>query len=65
MYFAVSRFAAFLVTACCAFAADRFPVDWAKVNTELLEHYTALLRIDTSNPPGNETKAVNYLKGVL
>jgi len=65
MHFAVSRFAAFLAAGCCALAADRFPVDWTKVNAELLEHYTALLRIDTSNPPGNETKAVTYLKGVL
>lgn len=46
-------------------AADRFPVDWTKVNPELMEHYTTLVRMDTSNPPGNETKAVNYVKGVL
>jgi len=30
-----------------------------------LRHYTALLRIDTSNPPGNETAAAKYLAGVL
>ncbi len=63
--FAARRFAASLLTACAALAADRFPVDWTKVNAELMEHYTALLRIDTSNPPGGETKAVNYIKGVL
>jgi acetylornithine deacetylase/succinyl-diaminopimelate desuccinylase-like protein len=59
------RFAALLLLAGSAYAADRFSVDWAKVNSELLEHYSALIRIDTSNPPGNETKAANYLKGVL
>jgi acetylornithine deacetylase/succinyl-diaminopimelate desuccinylase-like protein len=48
-----------------ALAADRFPVDWTKINPELLEHYSDLVRIDTSNPPGNETKAVNYVKAVL
>jgi acetylornithine deacetylase/succinyl-diaminopimelate desuccinylase-like protein len=48
-----------------ALAADRFPVDWTKINPELLEHYSDLIRIDTSNPPGNETKAVNYVKAVL
>jgi acetylornithine deacetylase/succinyl-diaminopimelate desuccinylase-like protein len=45
-----------------AFAADRFPVDWPKLDRELLEHYSALIRIDTTNPPGNETKAVTYIK---
>jgi acetylornithine deacetylase/succinyl-diaminopimelate desuccinylase-like protein len=48
-----------------AFAADRFPVDWQKLDRELLEHYSALIRIDTSNPPGNETKAVNYIKPIF
>src|SRR5262245_58910032 len=46
-------------------AADRYPVDWAKLEPETLVHYVDLLRIDTSNPPGDETKAVNYLKPIL
>jgi acetylornithine deacetylase/succinyl-diaminopimelate desuccinylase-like protein len=40
-------------------------VDWSAVNQETLRHFTALLRIDTSNPPGNETAAAKYLAGVL
>src|SRR5712671_5605414 len=40
-------------------------MDWQKVNPETLEHYTRLLKIDTTNPPGNETRAVEYLKTVL
>lgn len=32
---------------------------------ETLRHFTALLKIDTRNPPGNETKAVEYLKQTL
>jgi acetylornithine deacetylase/succinyl-diaminopimelate desuccinylase-like protein len=32
---------------------------------ETLEHFQALLRADTRNPPGNETRAVDYLRGVL
>jgi acetylornithine deacetylase/succinyl-diaminopimelate desuccinylase-like protein len=36
-----------------------------KLNAETLRHFTALLRIDTSNPPGNETEAAKYLAGVL
>ncbi|HXJ41279.1 MAG TPA: M20/M25/M40 family metallo-hydrolase [Bryobacteraceae bacterium] len=40
-------------------------VDWKKEQAEVLAHYRSLIRIDTSNPPGNETKAVEYLKKVL
>jgi acetylornithine deacetylase/succinyl-diaminopimelate desuccinylase-like protein len=32
---------------------------------ETLRHFQALLRIDTSDPPGNEAPAVDYLKSVL
>ena len=46
-------------------AQDRYPVDWPAVETESMEHFSALLRIDTSNPPGNETEAARYLQGVL
>src|SRR5580658_5218590 len=34
-------------------------------NPELLRHYRALIQINTSSPPGNETLAVEYLKKVL
>ena len=40
-------------------------LDWAKYDAETLEHFQALLRLDTSNPPGNEARAVAYLKAVL
>lgn len=40
-------------------------VDWDAVRTESMEHFKTLLRIDTSNPPGNETAAVTYLRGIL
>lgn len=39
--------------------------DWSKVDGETLQHFRALLQIDTANPPGNETRAVDYLKQVL
>src|ERR1041384_4982317 len=41
------------------------PIDWKAVEAETLRHFEALVRIDTSNPPGNETRAVEYLKHVL
>jgi len=31
----------------------------------LLHHYQALVRIDTTDPPGNETRAVEYIQQVL
>jgi acetylornithine deacetylase/succinyl-diaminopimelate desuccinylase-like protein len=39
--------------------------DWAKVESETVEHFVNLIRLDTSNPPGNETIAAEYLKKVL
>ena len=33
--------------------------------TEAVQFLTDLVRIDTSNPPGNEVKAANYIKSVL
>jgi len=39
--------------------------DWAKIEEETMRHFQAILRLDTSNPPGNETLVVDYLKSVL
>lgn len=41
-------------------AADRTALE-----AETLEHFQGLLRTDTSSPPGNEIRAVEYLKQVL
>lgn len=46
-------------------AADRFPVDWSKLEPETMDYYTSVIKIDTSNPPGDETKVVDYLKPIL
>ena len=40
-------------------------VDWDKAKTETLLHYQSIVRMNTSNPPGNETSVVNYLREVL
>ena len=39
--------------------------DWPRLEAETLQHFQALLRFDTSNPPGNEKLAADYLKQVL
>ena len=39
--------------------------DWAAVEEETLKHFRALLRFDTSDPPGRELPAAEYLRDVL
>jgi len=46
-------------------AAEPGTIDWRKVDPEALRHFTALLRLNTTNPPGNETRAAEYLREVL
>ena len=36
-----------------------------KLEPEILERFTELLRIDTSNPPGNETRAAKAIQAML
>jgi acetylornithine deacetylase/succinyl-diaminopimelate desuccinylase-like protein len=38
------------------------PVNWKQQEAETLRHYRALVQLDTSSPPGNETRVVDYLK---
>jgi len=39
--------------------------DFTKAHEEALHFLSELVKIDTSNPPGNEVKAAEYIKGVL
>ncbi|MGH9255265.1 MAG: M20/M25/M40 family metallo-hydrolase [Vicinamibacterales bacterium] len=39
--------------------------DWSRVEDETLRHFQALVRFDTSDPPGNEKPAADYLRQVL
>jgi acetylornithine deacetylase/succinyl-diaminopimelate desuccinylase-like protein len=39
--------------------------DFAKARDDAVQFLQGLVRIDTSNPPGNETKAAEYLKAIL
>ncbi len=40
-------------------------VDWKSIEEETMRHFQEILRIDTSDPPGHEAPAVEYLKTVL
>jgi acetylornithine deacetylase/succinyl-diaminopimelate desuccinylase-like protein len=39
--------------------------EWAKLDEETLRHFQAMVRIDTTDPPGREAPLVEYLKKVL
>ena len=39
--------------------------DWSKINDEALRHFQALVQIDSSDPPGNETHVAEYVKKTL
>jgi acetylornithine deacetylase/succinyl-diaminopimelate desuccinylase-like protein len=48
-----------------AAATQNYPLNWSAVNAETLKHFCALIRINTSDPPGSETAAAKYLERVL
>lgn len=58
----VMRKLAALALVACTLGAQAPTVNWATLNPEILEHFSNLVKIDTTSPPGNETKAVEYLK---
>jgi acetylornithine deacetylase/succinyl-diaminopimelate desuccinylase-like protein len=39
--------------------------DWPAIEAETMRHFQALLRFDTSDPPGGEKPAADYVKDVL
>src|SRR5688500_14470722 len=45
-------------------AQSRQP-DWAKIDEETLRHFQAILKLDSTDPPGKEDHVVAYLKEVL
>src|SRR4051794_13410118 len=53
-----------VLAASCA-SAQGTRVNWEKQKPEVLQRFQDLIRINTSSPPGNETKAVDYLREVL
>ena len=39
--------------------------DWDAINEETLRHFRTLLQFDTSDPPGRELPAAEYIRDVL
>lgn len=46
-------------------AAQVSEPDWAEVEDETLRHFRTLLQFDTSDPPGRELPAAEYIRDVL
>jgi acetylornithine deacetylase/succinyl-diaminopimelate desuccinylase-like protein len=51
--------------AAAAHAQSTQEPDWSRLEKETMDHYQTLLRFDTSDPPGVEKPAAEYLKEVL
>jgi acetylornithine deacetylase/succinyl-diaminopimelate desuccinylase-like protein len=57
--------AALVLAGCVGVAGSQVSWDASAIEAETLQHFQALLRLDTSSPPGNEIRAVEYLEQVL
>ncbi len=57
--------AALMLGPVTAAAQDSFLIDWDQVGNEAIDFLVDLVRIDSSNPPGNETEVVAYLEDAL
>ncbi len=45
--------------------ARQLRIDWDKVNAEVVQRLAEYVRIDTTNPPGNENRGVEWLEQIL
>lgn len=61
----MKKIALVVVFAAAAAQAQVPSINWEQQQPEILRHHRSLVQIDTSNPPGNETKAAEYLKRVF
>ena len=43
----------------------RYLINWDEAGEEALNHLSELIKINSTNPPGNETDVVEYIKAVL
>jgi acetylornithine deacetylase/succinyl-diaminopimelate desuccinylase-like protein len=41
------------------------PLNWPAIDDETMRHFQAIVRMDTSDPPGNEKPVADYLQRVL
>ncbi len=53
------------VTMSASLGAQNAQPDWAKLDEETLRHFQAIIKIDSTDPPGREAGVVDYVKQVL
>ncbi len=58
-------FIALFIASLGAASAKAQTPEWSRLESETMEHFQALLRFDTTDPPGGEEPAADYLKQVL
>jgi acetylornithine deacetylase/succinyl-diaminopimelate desuccinylase-like protein len=51
-----------LIASYCACAETP---NWSQVNQEVMRHFQAVVQIDSTDPPGNETRVVDYVRKVF
>ncbi|MCM3905896.1 MAG: M20/M25/M40 family metallo-hydrolase [Pyrinomonadaceae bacterium] len=54
-----------IVLLCCAGTCPAADIDWTKARAEAVQLLQELIRIDTSNPPGNERAAALHIQKLL
>ena len=54
-----------LVHAQSAASGPVVPIDWNALGNEAVQTLSDYLRVNTTNPPGNEMRAIDFLKGIL
>jgi acetylornithine deacetylase/succinyl-diaminopimelate desuccinylase-like protein len=60
----IAMLAACLLTVSLSAQGTQQP-DWAKVEDETMRHFQAIIKLDSTDPPGKEDHVVAYLKDVL
>src|SRR5947208_11766817 len=63
--FRLIRIASAVLIFSAVLVAQQSTPDFSKAHDEALKFLTELVKINTSNPPGNEARAAEYIKGVL
>jgi acetylornithine deacetylase/succinyl-diaminopimelate desuccinylase-like protein len=53
------------VAASASLTAQSKQPDWTQIESEALKHFQAIVRMDTTDPPGGEKPVADYLKQVL
>jgi hypothetical protein len=55
----------FAATTSASLVAQSAQPNWSAIDAETLKHFQAIVKMDTTDPPGGEKPVVDYLKQVL